>query len=437
MGPLEAQGPSYETLMKTQKNATLLIFIALLWGQLSAGSLQDLIQLFHQESPQKKAYAYAVEEAKARQASANALPAPELSLEWGNRAVSPGMSDETMYYTGVIVAQELMWPGKRGSMQKAEAQRTQMASANYSGQILQSEFQIAQYYLEIHMAQQRLLIVDSTLKTMNAILESAQRRFETGMGTLEDLFRIKAEIAKLRTDSLDLLGEERAMRAMLYASVGVASGLDLSPDIDLSDTAFLPSLDSLEKLAASRPEIHAMQAEKRMAQFEGKNAALQKMPDLMLQGKYMNMMGPDEWSLMAGIKIPVAPWSSSDYQSKASAAKARQQASEFQTQAMRVMVIQQVKESYARYHTALAKLEQVKNEQVATAENASRAAFTAYVSGKTDLSMSLDAVRMAWMAWDEYLMAHMQVIQAILNIEKAAGVSPGTWIRERQSGAAS
>jgi outer membrane protein TolC len=150
----------------------------------------------------------------------------------------------------------------------------------------------------------------------------------------------------------------------------------------------------------------------------------------MLQGKYMTMMGPDEWSIMAGIKIPVAPWASSEYKSKESLARSKQREAELRINAMQIMFVQQIRESYIRYNNNLAKLEQVNREQVTTAENAWQAAQIAYGSGKADLTMSLDALRMALMAWDESIMAHMQVLQSILNIEKASGVSPGTWMKE-------
>lgn len=418
--------------MKLHKTFCLL-YIALLSGPSTAGpqNLRELIQVFHNESPQKKADASSVESILAQQEAANSLPAPELSFELGNRAVSPGMSNETMFIGGVILGQEIMWPGKRNSMQRSEFERSKMAQENFNAQLRKSEYLIAQYYLEIHMTQQRQLVIDSTLHVMSTILESAQRRFETGMGSLEDLFRIKAEIAKLHTDSLDLVGEANAMKAMLSASVGVATMVEIHPNINILDSAReLPSVDSLVNLALNRPEIRSMQAEKRMSAYDEEYASFLKMPDIMLQGKYMTMMGPDEWSIMAGVKIPLAPWSSSDYKSKINVAKSRQQESELRIQAMRIMLAQQVKEAHLRYQNSLLKLEQIKTERVTTAENALRAAQVSYGSGKTDLTMSLDALRMTLMTWDDFIMAHLQVIQSILYMERSAGVSPGTWIQE-------
>jgi outer membrane protein TolC len=65
-----------------------------------------------------------------------------------------------------------------------------------------------------------------------------------------------------------------------------------------------------------------------------------------------------------------------------------------------------------------------------TAENALHSAQISYGNGKSDLTMSLDALRMSLMAKEELIMSHMSVIQSILNLEKSSGVTPGTWLLE-------
>jgi outer membrane protein TolC len=413
------------------RGSTTLALFLLAFFMVSASPLQDLLTKYRSASPSLRAEAARVESIREQAKVSTAYPAPELGLEWGSRAVSPGMSDETMYYGGLLVGQEFMFPGKRDAMQKAENERTNMAKADYEATEKNGAFRLAQFYLEIHMAQARRVVLDSTLTVVNLIRESAQRRFETGMGTMEDLFRLKAELARLRSDSLNIMGDERAMRVMLSASLGSSAPVLVSDSIDFEDEAAnLPGIDSLLILAAKRPETASMAYGKRMAAYELDAAALRKMPDFMLQGRYMSMMGPDEWSLMVGVKIPVAPWSSSEYRFAENAAKAREHEAQAREQAMAIMLGQEVKEAYARYQTAQARLKQVKEEQVVTAENALRSAQISYGNGKSDLTMSLDALRMALMAWDESVMAHMNVLQAILNLEKSAGMNPGTWLME-------
>ena len=418
--------------MKNPRLHTLLFAMLLLaFLPAHAASLQDLLAQYRTTAPSLKAEGSRVEALREQAKAASAFPAPELNFEWGSRAVSPGMSNATMYYGGLILGQEFMFPGKRDAMQKAEDERTNMALADSQALEKIGAFRLAQYYLEIHMVQQRKVVLDSTFAVIASILESAKRRFETGMGSMEDVFRIKAELARLRSDSLSLVGEDRAMRTMLCASLGTPTPVTVSERIDFKDDgATLPSLDSLLSLATHRPELAAMEAGKRMAANESNAARLRKLPDLMVQGKYMAMMGPSEWSLMVGLKVPVAPWASSEYQSAENAAKAREQEAASRKLAMETMFTQELREAYSRYQTAQVKLHQVREEQVATADNALHSAQTSYGNGKTDLTMSLDALRMALMAWEESVMAHMAVLQAVLKVEQTAGVAPGTWLLE-------
>jgi outer membrane protein TolC len=136
---------------------------------------------------------------------------------------------------------------------------------------------------------------------------------------------------------------------------------------------------------------------------------------------------------MVGVKVPIAPWSSAQYRSEEGAAKAREKEAMAREQNMALMIEQDVRESVMRLQTAQDKLRQVLQEQVVTAQNALRSAQISYGSGKSDLTMSLDAVRMVLMAKEEAVMAHTGVLLATLNLEKATGVPPGTWLLESTS----
>lgn len=400
--------------------------LALLWASpllAQTQTLQSLLQEYREASPSLKAEAFRVDALRENASRASAYPAPEISLEWG--------SQEGMYYGGVVVGQEFMFPGKRSAMEKAEAERVPMAKADYQGVAREGEFRIASYYLEIYELQQRERILDSTVTLVNSIQESARRRFETGMGSLEEIFRLQSERTKLRSDSLNLAGKTLEMRYMLSASVGDSLAPEIPDSIAFSlESLSLPTLDSLIKLSLTKPELVSMGAEKSMAAKELHAAQLQKMPDLMVQGKYMNMMGPDEWSVMVGVKMPIAPWSSMDYRSKEKAAKAKEQEAMAREQAMKNMFREEVRQAYSRYQIAEKRSQQINKEQVTAANSAFHATQIAYASGKSDLTMSLDALRMALMSWEMAVMARTNVIQSILNLEKTAGVSPGTWLLE-------
>ena len=396
-----------------------------------ATPLQDILDQYRKVSPSLRAQAAGVQAVHEQASAAGAYPAPELGFEYGSKAQAPGMSNAKMYYEGVTIGQEFMFPGKRAAMQNAESERFGMAQADYQAAERDGAFRVAQIYVELYMVQQRMRVLDSTIAVLSSLQESARRRFETGMTGMEDVFRLQSESARLRTDSLSLAGENRAMRIMLCANVGDATPLVISDSIRFRDEAqSLPGQDSLLNLAKQRPELASMVSGTRMAARELTAAKLRRMPDLMVQGRYMTMMGPDEWALMVGIKIPIAPWSNAESAGAKGTAQAREQEAKARVESMTLMLTQEVREAYERYSTAQSKLKQIEQDQVVAAENALRAGFTAYSNSKSDLSMTLDAVRMLLMAKEEAVMARVSLFQSILSLEKSSGVTPGTWLSE-------
>jgi len=267
--------------------------------------------------------------------------------------------------------------------------------------------------------------------TLRSLDESARRRFEIGMGGMEDVFRLQAEEARLRTDSLGLVGGERNARLMLCAYLGDSSQIEISPSIEFDDNASnIPSLDSMLTLAQNRPERKSMSSATRMAESEATSTRLRKLPDFMLQGRYMTMMGPDEFSVMLGVKVPIAPWSSAETRQAEIAAKTRIQEAAFREKNMSIMLAQEAREAMNQYETARQSLRQIQQNQVGAALNAMGASQTSYGSGKGDLSMTIDAMRMLLMAKEDEVMAKVSLFQALLNTEKASGQNPDAWLVE-------
>jgi len=362
---------------------------------------------------------------------AGSYPAPEVGLEWGSQAVSPGMSEETMYYQGLSVGQEFMFPGKRSAMRRAEEAKVVMAEADLRASSRAGAFRIARYYVELYMVQQRGLALDSLQLVLAELQEATRRRLSTGMGGAEELYRLKAESARLQGQRLELTGEELSMRAMLSAELGREKLIFVPAVIAFRDVA-VPSLDSLLTLGMQRPELAAMAAGSRMAALEREVAQLDQRPDLMVQGKYMSMEGPNDWSVMVGMKLPFAPWSQGRYASAEGAASQRERAAGLRLEAMRIMILQKIRDAYSCCQTALAQLKQLQQEQRTASEGALRSALIAYGSGtpRADLSMTLDATRMVLMTREELAMAEAKLYQSYLDLEQAAGVNPGTWLKE-------
>lgn len=153
-----------------------------------------------------------------------------------------------------------------------------------------------------------------------------------------------------------------------------------------------------------------------MAKSELRVAELNQKPDIMLNAKYMAMEGPDEWSLMAGVSLPFAPWSKASKTARIQGTQQDIRSLEWRLQSMQAMLRLE----------ALGLLEQIR----LLGERAQAMESPVLENSKTTAGMILANRRMQWMNQESNLMARQEWLKACLALERILGVTPGTWLQE-------
>ena len=133
------------------------------------------------------------------------------------------------------------------------------------------------------------------------------------MGKQPDILRAQTELSKLLNDGINLQKEQKIDEAMINTILNrpVDSTLGIVPEIEVQAPPW--SFNQLQQVALeSRAELKAMDYNIGMNKSELSASKREYFPDLMARVMYKDMAytGNDFWSLMIGINIPIAPWSS-------------------------------------------------------------------------------------------------------------------------------
>ena len=357
--------------------------------------LGDVYREVRRESPRAEAARALARAARARVSSAKLPPDPQLQLGFMNYTV-PGLRPmDPLGMTQMQLMQMLPVAGKLGlSGRVAEAQAS--AVAERVGEVeLELRSQVAMGFYDLYQTDQSLAVARETLRLLQDIQRTAEAMYRVGEGRQADVLRAQVEIARMTEDTLRMramrLGMAARLNALLNRSQDTTVG---TPRLPAYPTA-VPSLDSLEQLAAqNRPMIRAGEQEVRAAEASARLARREIWPDLQLGVQYgqrpgeMGMGTERMGSLMIGASVPVF-------------ARGRQLRMREEAAAMRAMALAdlttmraetrgRVGETFANLARARRLADLYRNTILPQAEAAVSSALAAYRVGSVDFMTLLD-----------------------------------------------
>jgi len=321
--------------------------------------------------------------------------------------------------------QEIPYPGKIGTMRLAEKNRVKMAEtdAQTTKQELIRLVKVA--FNELYLIDRQIDINSQNQNLMRSFEEIARKQYELGMGRQTDILRAQTELSRLMSDSIRLAQSRQSTVAMLntYRNMFVETPIATIPEI-APVRIMLPSLDSLIFIAnENRPELKSMQYNIAMQSAELASAKKEFYPDFMVRGTYKQMREqPDDWALMLGLNLPVAPWASGRYSAAVTRSNALVNQSQAEYKNMSNMIASQVKDALVKVTSSQAQVDLLKTTTIPQAQQTVQSAIAGYQTGKLDFLSLLDAQRMLLMAQLDYQMAIMNFITNQTDLERAIGI---------------
>ena len=261
--------------------------------QASSGlALPDLLRMVRQRSAALQSELLGVELAGAEVQQSKLLGNPLLDLGWGTiplgtpnpPELSSPMRNIPNYSVGLSYT---FLSGKRGPRRQiAEAQRD-AARASYGATALEQALALGRTLGRLATIKLRQEGQKGLLEQGRDSLSVARSRLDAGQGTALDVDRLEIELGRIEQQAQGADGEERAVLASCAALAGGAC----APFENAAEArAFLQSwLDQASRLdgdVEQRPDLHAIDAQRRAAEHEGALARAAIKPDLTFRLGY-------------------------------------------------------------------------------------------------------------------------------------------------------
>jgi outer membrane protein, heavy metal efflux system len=264
-------------------------------------------------SPEVMAAQKRYEAARQRPAQESALPDPMFSLGYssvGNPLPGAGIGREPQANAGVMVSQELPYPGKLKLKGELATKEAQAAFAEYQSAQLQVISSLKQAYRRLQFSYSGSAVLERNREVLSNLLKATEDRYATGLAPQQDVFQAQIQLNLLETRSVRLEQERRSREAEINSILNRAALTPLGKPEDLSPKPLALTLDDL--FAAARRNSPMLQRDQKMIERSETAVNMARKdyyPDVTLNGGYYTMgsMG-SMYEVRAEVKVPLYFW---------------------------------------------------------------------------------------------------------------------------------
>jgi len=362
------------------------------WADDNAVTLKDLEQEALQNNPELRMVEKRAESADERRSLASAMPDPMIGYMTQNVG-SPftwSVGQEDMSMQGVVMTQEIPFPGKLSTMGRAAAKRAEWEheSARETKYRILANLRTA--YYEYYLAYRSLDILTETKDLMKNFQHIAETRYTTGQGNQQDVLRSQLEVSML----LDRLAEEERKKESQAARINSLTGRDpmapLGRPADLPLITLTKSVDELVAMVtAHSPALVGKERMVEQGEFEVSLSKKEFLPDMVVSGGwFFRGEKSDVWQASVMFKVPLYFWNKS---TGVRAANADLSSARYDLEAAKLMVLARIRDLYASAKTSEHHLHLYETGIIPQARQSLHSATSNYQVGKIDVLGLLDS----------------------------------------------
>jgi cobalt-zinc-cadmium efflux system outer membrane protein len=381
-------------------------------------TLGQAIDLANSNHPSLQAGEAAIEGARATIVTAKAYPNPEAAAMAGGQTYRvPGnvrgfvtsysftqpLETGALRPTRIAVAER----GRENSLTSLEAIRLAVLTG-----VRRAFYQVLRTRGEIGILAENLRLVED-------LRQRIQVRVDVGEAGRLELIRADAEVATARTAANSARLREISALSQLRAAIGspVAPALDITGDLDVPPV--LPPIEEVRlETLGKHPLLTLAQGEVRRADARIAYEKALRKPQPSLRTDID--VPPDTPTYRVGINIPIPIWNRREGPIAEAVAQSRQAAAV--AQRTRQELLAAVEGAYGRYQLAGQQLAAFETGLIREAEEALRAAETAYLLGERGILEVLDSQRVLRSVRLDFLNAQYDRQAALIDLEELRAV---------------
>ncbi len=253
------------------------------------------------------------EAARQRPTQESSLPDPMISLGYssvGNPLPGAGLGSQALANVGVMVSQEVPFPGKlklKGDMavKEAQAEFEQYQAVELA---VISRLKQAYYHLQYAYAASDLLVRNRDL--LEKLLKVTEDRYSVGQAAQQDVFKAQTQISILETRLVKLEQERKSREAEIASILNRPAGSPVGRPEDVTPKELTVTLEDL--FASARRNSPMLGRDQKMierSELAVNMARKEYYPDVTLNAGYYSMGSmPPMYEVRAAVKVPIYFW---------------------------------------------------------------------------------------------------------------------------------
>ena len=273
-------------------------------------AVADVVAEALRSNPEIAAAVQRADAARHRPIQERSLPDPMLSAGWvsnGNPLPGAGLGTEPTSNIGVMVSQEIPYPGKRGLRAAvatrdadAELQNVETVRLSVASRVKQSYYGLAYAYAAGEVLERNRALLATLLKV-------SEGRYAVGHAAQQDVIKAQTQLSILELQQQRIDRQRRTREGELNALLGRAPDAAVGRPEDLLLTPFTGTLDALvDSARTNAPTLRRDEILIQRSQTAIDAARKEYRPDFTLSGGYGYMGSmPAMYEFRVGITIPL------------------------------------------------------------------------------------------------------------------------------------
>lgn len=397
--------------------ATMVALCALTaWAEpLPGGSVDALLVLARQQSPEVIALRLEADAARERAAASGALPDPTARIEW--RDVNNDMAGRSTKYT--LIQPLPVWGKRELKREAAEAQADAAAAGSDAGW-LDLAARIKTAYALDHALAHQIALSREVAGLFDSLATISRNRYANGLAPQQDAIRARVERTAMQAEIVQVENERHHARVRINGLLARPSHAELAePQAQRTIPVSLDHAALAERLRARNPQLFADDARIRAAEKNRDATYRNRWPDVALGiSPIQTGSRVSEWELMLEVNIPLQQGSRRSQERESErmleAARARRDAGANR-------LLSELAENVSAYEAAQRIEQLTRSELLPQAELTFQAALAGYENGKVDFATLLDAQRQIRKAKQDVIKAQAEQQARLAEIEKLVG----------------
>jgi outer membrane protein TolC len=293
--------------------------------------LNDIFSLIQGDQPEMKVYDAQIRSLDEASKGAKSWAPPEFGAGFFMTPYNIGLTKAFTNEEGMgafMISASQMFPNKKEQDASQQLMQSMSSVDKETKKVVLNDLnsEAKENYYAWLIIEKKIRILNDNEKLLRFMIESAELRYKNSLGKLDAYYKAEAALGKIE-DQREILRNEILQKQV---ALNTLMNRDKNEVFDIDTNYVIKDYNTVDTnyLLQSRSDLKAVAQSLQINQLQLNLEKAKQLPQFGIQYNHMFAFGNSPWlfSLMATVKIPLAPWSAESYKANVESLKWKAQA---------------------------------------------------------------------------------------------------------------